>query len=70
MKGKSATRPSPVRVTPAASPDAVELLASGGNRERIARELKRLGFNYVTIDLEGFRSGSMNLQITRKKSEA
>ena len=23
-------------------------------------ELRRLGFKYVTLDLEGFRSGSMN----------
>ena len=29
-------------------------------RQRIARELKDLGFVYVTLDLEGFRSGSMN----------
>lgn len=26
----------------------------------IAAELKRLGFRYVTLDLEGFRSGSLN----------
>ncbi len=29
-------------------------------REQIATELRRLGFRYVTLDLEGFRSGSMN----------
>ena len=29
-------------------------------RQRIARGLKDLGFVYVTLDLEGFRSGSMN----------
>jgi PP-loop superfamily ATP-utilizing enzyme len=23
-------------------------------------EMKRLGFSYVTVDLQGFRSGSMN----------
>ena len=28
--------------------------------ERIARELKALGFRYVTLDLQGYRSGSMN----------
>ena len=26
----------------------------------ITAELKRLGFRYVTLDLEGFRSGSLN----------
>lgn len=29
-------------------------------RERIVQELKRLGFAYVTLDLQGFRSGSLN----------
>jgi len=28
--------------------------------ERISRELRALGFRYITLDLEGFRSGSMN----------
>jgi pyridinium-3,5-biscarboxylic acid mononucleotide sulfurtransferase len=29
-------------------------------REVIVTELKRLGFTYVTLDLQGFRSGSLN----------
>lgn len=29
-------------------------------REPLARKLKELGFAYVTLDLEGYRSGSMN----------
>jgi uncharacterized protein len=29
-------------------------------REEIVNGLKRIGFEYVTLDLEGFRSGSMN----------
>ncbi len=28
--------------------------------DRISRELHTLGFRYITLDLEGFRSGSMN----------
>ncbi|MCL5960411.1 MAG: ATP-dependent sacrificial sulfur transferase LarE [Chloroflexi bacterium] len=28
--------------------------------ERIAQRLKELGFTYVTVDLQGYRSGSMN----------
>ncbi len=28
--------------------------------DRISRELRALGFRYITLDLEGFRSGSMN----------
>ncbi len=29
-------------------------------RQELAAELRRLGFKFVTIDLEGFRSGSLN----------
>jgi len=29
-------------------------------REQLARRLKELGFQFVTLDLEGFRSGSLN----------
>jgi uncharacterized protein len=34
--------------------------AAGAGREEIVRRLKALGFTYVTLDLAGFRSGSMN----------
>ena len=34
-------------------------------RERIVRRLKNLGYQYVTIDLAGFRSGSMNETLSR-----
>jgi uncharacterized protein len=29
-------------------------------REKIVKSMKRLGYEYVTIDLEGFRSGNLN----------
>jgi uncharacterized protein len=29
-------------------------------RDDIAKTLKAIGFDYVALDLEGFRSGSMN----------
>ena len=29
-------------------------------RERVHRELKEMGFQYVTLDLLGYRTGSMN----------
>lgn len=38
-------------------------------REKISRHLKTLGFDYVTLDLEGFRSGSMDEPHMRKKTE-
>ena len=45
----------------------VERLSAAGFRDRVAAFLRELGFVYVTVDLEGFRSGSMNalLQIGR-----
>lgn len=34
-----------------------------GMRERIAAELKGFGFSYVALDLQGYRTGSMNEQV-------
>lgn len=36
-------------------------------KEIISRHLKTLGFDYVTLDLEGFRSGSMDEPYMRKR---
>ena len=33
-------------------------------REELTEQLKELGFTYITIDLEGFRSGSMDIKIS------
>lgn len=38
--------------------DALPRLCEPQVRERIVRELRGVGFAYVTVDLEGFRSGS------------
>ena len=38
--------------------DALPIIVE--HRERIVRRLKNLGYKYVTLDLAGFRSGSMN----------
>lgn len=35
-------------------------LAEPGVRERVVEGLRALGYRFVTLDLEGFRSGSMN----------
>jgi uncharacterized protein len=32
---------------------------------RMSEELKALGFKYVTLDLEGYRTGSLNEGLTR-----
>ena len=36
------------------------VLMSGGRRSAVVERFKELGFAYVTLDLAGFRSGSMN----------
>ena len=40
--------------------EAIALLADAATAQKVLAELRQLGFAYVTLDLEGFRSGSMN----------
>lgn len=39
-------------------------------REELAGYIKGLGFDYVTLDLEGFRSGSMDIHVADSQAEA
>jgi pyridinium-3,5-biscarboxylic acid mononucleotide sulfurtransferase len=41
--------------------ESLAQLCDPATRSAVAAELKRLGFKYITLDLEGFRSGSQNL---------
>lgn len=41
-------------------PEELEELLSPGKRAAVVDELKKAGFFYVSIDLEGYRTGSMN----------
>jgi uncharacterized protein len=41
-------------------PQDVPTLAQADVRERVTRGLKDLGYRFVTLDLEGFRTGSFN----------
>ncbi len=41
-------------------PKDIPLLTSNGARLRLTQRLRSLGYAYVTVDLDGFRSGSMN----------
>ena len=41
-------------------PEGMAVLMEDGTRERVVERLKELGYSYVTVDLAGFRSGSMN----------
>jgi uncharacterized protein len=49
-------------------PEALALVVE--HRERIVRRLKNLGYKYVTLDLTGFRSGSMNEGLAKDKQAA
>ncbi len=40
-----------------------------GLRESVVEALKKLGYRYVTLDLRGFRSGSSNEVLTKKKGK-
>lgn len=46
--------------------EALPELARPENREAVIRYLKGLGFGYITLDLEGFRSGSMDVCLKDK----
>lgn len=41
-------------------PDAMPRLLHPDVREAVVREFKRIGFTFVALDLQGFRSGSLN----------
>ncbi len=42
-------------------------LVEPARRERITARLNELGFTFVTVDLQGFRSGSMNAMLTAEQ---
>ena len=41
-------------------PENMALLIKGGIRQRIIDKFKELGYIYITLDLQGYRTGSMN----------
>lgn len=51
-------------------PDEFEKLILPENREQITKEFKKFGFSYVTMDLMGYRTGSMNETLNDKELAA
>lgn len=41
-------------------PDEIERLLDPGIREKLTRQIKAAGYTYVTLDLDGYRTGSMH----------
>ena len=48
-------------------PSQISLMAQVNTRNKIVTRLKELGYNYVTLDLAGFRSGSMDMGIAKNQ---
>jgi uncharacterized protein len=47
----------------------IEKIMSQEIRPKIIEKLKGLGFKYVTVDLQGFRSGSLNEALTEQEKQ-
>ncbi|MCX6657576.1 MAG: ATP-dependent sacrificial sulfur transferase LarE [Euryarchaeota archaeon] len=47
------------------SPKDISMLASPGMRVSVTKKLRSLGFTYVSVDLEGYRMGSLNEVLRR-----
>lgn len=39
------------------------------NRKQLIEQFKQLGYSYITLDLEGFRSGSMDIKVNETKQK-
>ena len=50
-------------------PDEISKIVEEANRTKIANQLKEYGFDYVTLDLLGYRTGSMNETLDEKEKE-
>lgn len=48
-------------------PAQIEKITAEPIRSKIIKKLKSLGFKYVTVDLQGFRSGSLNEMLTEEQ---
>ena len=48
-------------------PEDISKIMSEKNRTAIVAKLKELGFKYITIDLQGFRSGSLNESLSEEE---
>lgn len=47
-------------------PEQIPTLFEDKIREKVIKKFKQLGYTYITVDLEGYRSGSMNEVLNRK----
>ena len=50
-------------------PKDFKKISNEPNRSKIIKKLKALGFRYVTIDLQGFRTGAMNEVLSKREKD-
>lgn len=50
-------------------PEEIIRIVEEENRIKIAEEFKKYGFDYVTLDLQGYRTGSMNETLNEEEKE-
>jgi len=50
-------------------PGQIERIACESVREKIVKKLKSLGFKFVSLDLQGFRSGALNETLTEQEKD-
>jgi len=48
--------------------DDISRMTAPRMRRKVAQKLKQIGYNYVTVDLEGYRTGSMNIPLAKTKT--
>ncbi len=51
-------------------PEDMEKVTTEPERYKIVEKLKSLGFKYITVDLQGFRSGSLNELLTKDEKQS
>ncbi len=51
-------------------PQDIEKVITETERYKIVEKLKSLGFKYITVDLQGFRSGSLNELLTKEQKQS
>ncbi|NUO10555.1 MAG: TIGR00268 family protein, partial [Candidatus Brocadia sp.] len=47
-------------------PEDIPALLQDDTRKEIVKKFKEIGYKYVTLDMEGYRSGSMNEVLNKK----
>jgi len=50
-------------------PEDMEKITTEPGRQKIVEKMKSIGFKYITVDLQGFRSGSLNELLTKDQKQ-